>query len=101
MLDLLYTVVHDIWTTMVPPRQTRRYTKCKKKFELKHVETEIFKNGPPHHTRRFQELKVKEPTKASSKPREHLSKSSSKNLDNCGTSSFDEEVPHMHEMNII
>ena len=50
MLDLLYIVVHDIWTTMVPPRQTRRYTKCKKKFELKHVETEILKKwtSPSH-----------------------------------------------------
>ena len=101
MLYLLYTEVPHIWTTMVPPHQTRRYSKCKKKSELKHVDTEILNTGPLHHTRRIQELNVREPTEASSKPREHPSKLSSKNLDNCGTSSFDEEVPHMHEMNSI
>ena len=50
MLYLLYTEVPDIWTTMVPPRQMRRYSKCKKKSEFKHVETEILKNwtSPSH-----------------------------------------------------
>ena len=72
-----------------------------KNNELKYVETKNKKNGPPYHTRRVQELKLSEPMEASSKPREHPRQTSTKDLDNSGTSSFDEEVPHMHEMKII
>ena len=69
--------------------------------ELECVETKIEKNGPPRHTRRVQDLTISEPIEARSKPRENPRQTSKKNLDNSGTSSFDEEVPHMEEMNII
>ena len=70
-----------------------------KNNELEYVETKIKKNGPPCHMRRVQELKISEPMEARSKPREHPRQTNTKNLDNSGTSSFDEEVTYARNEN--